>query len=651
MLSRMRFIPKYKVDNVPVFSSAGEETRFDELLKKVHVYNKEFNAERALDAIFWAKRTTAERSRALPRDIFSNPLIIAERLAELGQADEKTILASILYPCVRPDENNRIREGDFGAIRERFGQSVHNRVCATLALRAIEFKPLHKADPVPNDTRTPKQIQKDEEDRQKEHLKDFRTMALFATSKFLSEMPWAIAIRGVQYLTYVEDLRQQGEVDEEHLFAMNNIYAELLGVAGFWKMKEAVQNEYQRNQDPKLFAEIQKVIGQQTAAGHAKQKALLEQVRAEAVKVMDLTGIQRGFYEIEVYLKSPASVLKKMKEKGISIDQLHDHVKDFIQVGVTLDADAYHEAEKGALGHRRRHRARRYEQTEYELCRQTHAAWRSTFKQVKGPYKDPEDRQTIILKNGERRKAHEVDLVRDHALINWQSRFKDYMKIPNAIERQKRADKIFTPVFGPKANRYSAMHDVVTMPVGDSESEVELHITTKRRRLVNMYGIGAHGAYKTSVYKSEAAADQALVDWYTCVRGEDSHGHPVKNPPFWVCAYAANNRIVARHGPMNIGEFGYGINESIVADCVGAHTIEGGGPYGLEEGAFPFFPVKEKGIYPLETDIKSGMRVLLRADQGISQTVEQQDRVMKALRKRPADLRNMRRYFEALGNA
>jgi hypothetical protein len=287
-------------------------------------------------------------------------------------------------------------------------------------------------------------------------------------------------------------------------------------------------------------------------------------------------------------------------------------------VRIEIDVKGYREHMKLA---RRPHQSEReaYLETEYTLCQKTHAALARSFEPVLVPFKSPKDKKTYILKDGSRVKS--LDFKKDKNNIIWVSAFKDYMKKPNAREREKIEKEEPTPVLGPKDNNYMAMHDVRKINGG----EVDVQIVTKERHEAHTYGLSAQGDYKVADYKSERSAGQPLIDWYAAI------GKTTGNPVYHTGAYRADNQIVLRPGCMTVAEFALGSvrgtdNEAQVLSCVGASRIERN-----ELFADP----NAEGLKDLALDakIKPGDRVFLRFDEGAPNDEDNRNALLNALRR------------------
>jgi ppGpp synthetase/RelA/SpoT-type nucleotidyltranferase len=617
---------RYKLHGEAVFDSAHDERRFDTLVEKIRAYEPGLDQNALLSAFHWSSKRYNARTAMPP--VRHQPLDVLERMVDLGRADSNTLLAAIVYPAVQPNDKGEMAESDFGAVRERYGDAVHNTVCATLAFSQIEYRPLITQSkksgrlPPPEAAR----YHADQAARQKKHLRDFRYMALWASTKYVKNMPSAILIRGVEYLLDVEQIRKVKEPSdrEELLLKIKDIYADIVYLGGFRNVQEALMNEWLRFKEPTLYQQIQEVRNEQIGTGHGKKKQVMETREARLREALGMAGFLNDNYEIEMHLKTPWSIYKKMREKNIGINDLPNHIRDFVQARIIIDVDNSQQTQTS-----------RNVKTDYALCTRAHHALTARYDNAKGPYKDPFNPKLFVLKDGTL--VDSIDLVRDKDQIQWVSRFKDYMKEPNEVERTRKSKRIYTPVYGPKRNGYRAMHDTLIMDGG----EIDVQIVTKEDHQRHLYGAAAHGGFKAAEYKSEATADQPLVQWYRAVRNMLKPG---EKPVGYVGAFVGDSSIVMREGPMNVAELAGGIHVSKAADCIGAMTLSGGGPYG-DGDIFPAAPVRDaNGFYPVDAEVRPGMSVQLLLAEGAFRSQPKLDRIVGALKRNRADRRRLLQY-------
>ena len=96
---------------------AKRQKRIKAIERDARVYDRNFRFKDVIEALKLADHLARYRPKD---DLFSDPLLITELLVKYSHADTDTIVASILYPIVRPLYNQGVDVRTLDQIEKRF---------------------------------------------------------------------------------------------------------------------------------------------------------------------------------------------------------------------------------------------------------------------------------------------------------------------------------------------------------------------------------------------------------------------------------------------------------------------------------------------------------------------------------------------------
>lgn len=277
------------------------------LCEKIKSKIPNFDAEEFISALMWAKDRFQKPSFMTVNDLFSDPLIIAERLADTkGKIDRETILAAALYPAVRAIGKHPVDPHGLDEITKRFGARTCRIVKGTLRLRALDIDPLKVGASQP--------------------LQEFwRNAALM--SMWVADVAPAILIRCVQRELYISEVGPTLPLnDQSALLTMTRkVPMWLAAVVGYPDVASNLGDACFRLEAPDEYKRLQCL----NSAPRGWQNEAKRQILDALAGVRDVTEDR---IEIGVRRKTPDSIREKQERKNKSLGE----VGDFLGIRVVL---------------------------------------------------------------------------------------------------------------------------------------------------------------------------------------------------------------------------------------------------------------------------------------------------------------------------
>lgn len=254
-----------------------------ETLQKIQEIYVGEDKENLLRAYAYAERAHAAQKRVSGEPYFIHPCAVAKILIDLGM-NAATIAAALLHDVI---EDTEATEDD---IKREFGEEVLNLVAGVTKLEKIEFKSQAEAD-----------------------AENFRKIFV-AMAKDIRVIIIKLADRlhNMRTLGALSELRQQ-KMAKETL----DIYTPLAGRLGISQLKCELEDLCLKYLDPKAYEYLSVNIRERLS----QRNELIEHVIAELRRLMQGDNIEG---EVFGRPKHYYSIYKKMKNKGLSIDQIYD---------------------------------------------------------------------------------------------------------------------------------------------------------------------------------------------------------------------------------------------------------------------------------------------------------------------------------------
>ena len=254
-----------------------------ETLQKIKETYVGEDGEMLLRAYAYAEKAHSAKKRASGEPYFIHPCEVSKILIDLGM-NASTIAAALLHDVI---EDTDCTEED---IRGEFGDEVLNLVAGVTKLDKIEFKSQAEAD-----------------------AENFR--------KIFVAMAKDIRVIIIKLADRLHNMRTLGALSQERQQKMAretlDIYTPLAGRLGISQLKCELEDLCLKYLDPEAYQYLSVNIHEKLS----QRGELIERVIEEVKRLMQRDNI-RG--EVFGRPKHYYSIYKKMKNKGLSIDQIYD---------------------------------------------------------------------------------------------------------------------------------------------------------------------------------------------------------------------------------------------------------------------------------------------------------------------------------------
>jgi len=254
-----------------------------ETLQKIKEIYAGKDGEMLLRAYAYAEKAHSAQKRASGEPYFIHPCEVAKILMDLGM-NAATIAAALLHDVI---EDTDATEED---IREEFGEEVLNLVSGVTKLEKIEFKSEAEAD-----------------------AENFR--------KIFVAMAKDIRVIIIKLADRLHNMRTLGALSAERQQKMAketlDIYTPLAGRLGISQLKCELEDLCLKYVDPQAYEYLSVNVHERLS----QREELINTVIAELKKLMAQDSIEG---EVFGRPKHYFSIYKKMKNKGLSIDQIYD---------------------------------------------------------------------------------------------------------------------------------------------------------------------------------------------------------------------------------------------------------------------------------------------------------------------------------------
>ena len=254
-----------------------------ETLQKIKETYVGEDGEMLLRAYAYAEKAHSAQKRASGEPYFIHPCEVSKILIDLGM-NASTIAAALLHDVI---EDTDCTEED---IRGEFGDEVLNLVAGVTKLDKIEFKSQAEAD-----------------------AENFR--------KIFVAMAKDIRVIIIKLADRLHNMRTLGALSQERQQKMAretlDIYTPLAGRLGISQLKCELEDLCLKYLDPEAYQYLSVNIHEKLS----QRGELIERVIEEVKRLMQRDNI-RG--EVFGRPKHYYSIYKKMKNKGLSIDQIYD---------------------------------------------------------------------------------------------------------------------------------------------------------------------------------------------------------------------------------------------------------------------------------------------------------------------------------------
>ena len=254
-----------------------------ETLQKIKEIYTGADGEMLVRAYAYAEKAHSAQKRASGEPYFIHPCEVAKILIDLGM-NAATIAAALLHDVI---EDTEATEAD---ICREFGDEVLNLVSGVTKLDKIEFKSAAEAD-----------------------AENFR--------KIFVAMAKDIRVIIIKLADRLHNMRTLGALSKERQQKMAretlDIYTPLAGRLGISQLKCELEDLCLKYVDPEMYEYLSETIHERLS----QRQVLIDSVIAELRKLMladNITG------EVFGRPKHYFSIYKKMKNKGLSIDQIYD---------------------------------------------------------------------------------------------------------------------------------------------------------------------------------------------------------------------------------------------------------------------------------------------------------------------------------------
>ncbi len=254
-----------------------------ETLEKIKEIYAGADGEMLIRAYAYAEKAHSAQKRASGEPYFIHPCEVAKILMDLGM-NAPTIAAALLHDVIEDTEST---EAD---ICREFGDEVLNLVSGVTKLEKIEFKSEAEAD-----------------------AENFR--------KIFVAMAKDIRVIIIKLADRLHNMRTLGALSKERQQKMAketlDIYTPLAGRLGISQLKCELEDLCLKYVDPEMYEYLSETIHERLS----QRQELIDSVIAELKKLMAQDNVVG---EVFGRPKHYFSIYKKMKNKGLSIDQIYD---------------------------------------------------------------------------------------------------------------------------------------------------------------------------------------------------------------------------------------------------------------------------------------------------------------------------------------
>ena len=286
----------------PVLPARGLE----HLLGAVATYLTHADAETIRRAYDYAAEAHGEQRRASGEPYINHPLAAAETVAEL-RLDTDSIVATLLHD-VPEDVGVPLSE-----IEAKFGPEVAKLVDGVTKLSKMQWLRAEERN----------------EAREKRRVDD---QALWAENlrKMLLAMADDIRVVLIKLADRLHNMRTLGSLPEPKSLRIAQetmeIYAPLANRLGIWQIKWQLEDLSFRHLDPEMYKQTANKLAARRQARERYVTTAIAQLRAELAR----QGVQA---EITGRPKHIYSIYRKMKNRGVEVDQIYDQLAIRVLVG------------------------------------------------------------------------------------------------------------------------------------------------------------------------------------------------------------------------------------------------------------------------------------------------------------------------------
>ncbi len=392
-----------------------------------------------------ARQAHEGQKRKSGEDYITHPVAVAAILADLGM-DADTLAAALLHDVV---EDTGVTLDD---IREEFGEEIASLVDGVTKLHIVD------------------QLPRTRERRDRENAESLRKMFLAMIND--------VRVVLIKLADRLHNMRTLGAMPLERQKAIAQetleIFAPLANRLGIWQVKWELEDLSFRYLNPEKYREIANKL--------AQKRSERERYIEEAVQILK-NALEEAGIEAEVYgrPKHIYSIWRKMRRKGVDVDQIYDvlalrvlvrTVPECYQVlgivhqlwtPIPHEFDDYiarpkdnmyqslHTAVVGPNGHPLEVQIRTYEMhrnAEYGIA----AHWR---------YKEPGVKRDLDFEN-------KIAWLRQ--LIEWRQELTDAAEFVDSLKTDVFQDRVY--VFTPKG-------DIIDLPAGATPVDFAYHVHTE----------------------------------------------------------------------------------------------------------------------------------------------------------------------------
>ncbi|MBO5851660.1 MAG: bifunctional (p)ppGpp synthetase/guanosine-3',5'-bis(diphosphate) 3'-pyrophosphohydrolase [Clostridia bacterium] len=253
------------------------------LLEKIRSIYPQEEADAISRAYYFAKEAHLNQKRASGEEYFTHPCAVVDILLGLSM-DANTITAALLHDVL---EDTSFSASD---IKKEFGEEVLELVEGVTKLEKIEFK-------------------SQEEEQAENFKKIFVSMAKDIRVIIIKLADRLHNMRSLNFLSHERQLRMANETLE--------IFAPLAGRLGISQLKCELEDLCLKYIDPEMYEYLSVNISQKIGERQEFVNmvvAVLKEILNESNVKGEVFGRKKHFY----------SIYKKMKKKGVSLDQVYD---------------------------------------------------------------------------------------------------------------------------------------------------------------------------------------------------------------------------------------------------------------------------------------------------------------------------------------